>query len=138
MSPRCLFQSPKAFKRQQEENFGRLSPAEGETREFKEVLKKNEKEHMSLLSPRPVALPSKKNYPSLLSVGIVGKRVNKEDKEKLCYNCGKKGHWFVDCLVRCGRCCGDGHRTMDCSIVSSKGGIVKLKEIKRELEGRVR
>jgi hypothetical protein len=40
-----------------------------------------------------------------------------EEEKREFYNCGKKGHWFMDCLSGCGRCNGDGHRTIDCEVV---------------------
>jgi len=46
------------------------------------------------------------------------------DEEKVeCYNCGKKGHWFMDCLSGCGNCNGDGHRTIDCGVVKGHIGL---------------
>jgi hypothetical protein len=47
-----------------------------------------------------------------------------KDEEKVeCYNCGKKGHWFMDCLSGCGKCNGDGHRTIDCGVVKVHVGF---------------
>ena len=72
--------------------------------------------------PRPrVAKPSSttsggKKYPSLTSFAVE-KVVDEEEESKICYNCGKKGHWFMNCISGCGRCNGDGHRTIDCVVV---------------------
>ncbi|KAH8758509.1 hypothetical protein F5882DRAFT_480240 [Hyaloscypha sp. PMI_1271] len=76
----------------------------------------------SLETPRPrVATPSSatpggKKYPSLTSVAVE-KVVDEEADSKICYNCGQKGHWFMNCTSGCGRCNGDGHRTIDCTVV---------------------
>jgi hypothetical protein len=45
---------------------------------------------------------------------------NEDVKKDACYNCGKKGHWFMDCTVNCGRCGEDRHRTIDCIVVGHK------------------
>jgi len=37
-----------------------------------------------------------------------------EIDRSLCYNCLAKGHSFLDCTKKCGRCGKDGHRTIDC------------------------
>lgn len=73
--------------------------------------------------------PHKKKYPSILSVSIAGHGLDtKEEKAQLCYNCGKKGHWFVDCLVSCGHCAKNGHRTMDCVVVGAKSKAAVMKK----------
>jgi hypothetical protein len=63
-------------------------------------------------------------HPSLVSVAIG------EGEKSICYNCGKKGHWFMDCLVGCGRCGGGGHRTIDCEAVKQHIGLM----VKEEME----
>ncbi len=52
----------------------------------------------------------------------VVEKAGEEDKRE-CYNCGKKGHWFIDCLSGCGKCNGDGHRTIDCGVVKVHIGL---------------
>jgi hypothetical protein len=52
----------------------------------------------------------------------VVEKAGEEDKRE-CYNCGKKGHLFMDCLSRCGKCNGDGHRTIDCGVVKVNIGL---------------
>jgi hypothetical protein len=52
----------------------------------------------------------------------VVEKAGEEDKRE-CYNCGKKGHWFMDCLSGCGKCNGDGHRTIDCGVVQVNIGL---------------
>lgn len=128
-------------KRYQDQEFGRLSPVHGEKKKEsrKQALPAAREEHTKAISPKPAAPAVKPRFLSLLSVAVVGSGLDSEaEKQKLCYNCGKKGHWFVDCLVGCGRCAGDGHRTMDCSIVSSRHGFTRLKEITGELKRKLR
>ncbi|KAE8443778.1 hypothetical protein EG329_001372 [Mollisiaceae sp. DMI_Dod_QoI] len=67
----------------------------------------------------------KKKYPSLASVAVPGMGIG---DELVCYNCGKKGHWFMDCEVACGRCRGDGHRTINCDLLG-KGKVIKLEGV---------
>ncbi|KAH6720176.1 hypothetical protein BKA61DRAFT_708380 [Leptodontidium sp. MPI-SDFR-AT-0119] len=119
--------------------FGRLRPSEEDGEIFrdwkhssggdinKEVtqerkMETNRETKKENLKPKAIEpSPRKRKYPSLLSVAVAGHGLDtKEERKKLCYNCGKKGHWFVDCLVSCGHCKGNGHRTMDCSIVGAK------------------
>ncbi|KUJ21382.1 uncharacterized protein LY89DRAFT_665814 [Mollisia scopiformis] len=67
-------------------------------------------------------------YPTVLS----GRSPDIPDgPDTLCYNCGKKGHWFIDCMVGCGRCGEDGHKTYHCDF-SGKEKKVKLEEIKED------
>ena len=49
------------------------------------------------------------------------------EKNMICYNCGKLEHSFVNCLVKCGHCGFDGHKTMYCESVcpTSKSTIKK-------------
>lgn len=54
-----------------------------------------------------------KKYKSWAEVALA--KAGEEEKVE-CYNCGKKGHWFMDCLSSCGKCNGDGHRTIDCGV----------------------
>lgn len=51
----------------------------------------------------------------------LGKAADEDKRE--CYNCGKKGHWFMDCLSGCGKCNGNGHRTIDCGVVKVHIGL---------------
>lgn len=86
-------------------------------------------------APKPrVATPSPtatKKYPSLLSVTV--SKLDDEAKKRICYNCGKKGHWFMNCLLGCGKCGKDGHRTIDCSVVKLHAtAMVKKENIKKE------
>ncbi|KAH7360380.1 hypothetical protein BKA65DRAFT_577094 [Rhexocercosporidium sp. MPI-PUGE-AT-0058] len=83
------------------------------------------KENLPVLKPKAVEIsPRKRTYPGLFSVSSTLHGLDtKEEKDKLCYNCGKKGHWFVDCLVCCGHCKGDGHRTRDCNVVGASLGM---------------
>jgi hypothetical protein len=54
-------------------------------------------------------------------------------EKRVCYNCGQKGHWFMDCLLGCGKCGKDGHRTIDCSVVRLHAGMLAKEEnIKKE------
>ena len=69
------------------------------------------------LSPHKPKVELKK-YPNSTSV-LIGTVDDEDGKKKICYNCGKKGHWFMDCKVGCGKCGGDGHRTIDCLVVQS-------------------
>ncbi|KAG4436233.1 hypothetical protein IFR05_008289 [Cadophora sp. M221] len=72
------------------------------TREQKmETKKKITKEDLPILNPQAIkSSPSKRNCPRLQSVSVAGYGLDtKEDKKKVCYNCGKKGHWTMDCSV---------------------------------------
>jgi len=74
-------------------------------------------------TPQTPKLEAKK-YPNSISV-IIGSLDDEEGKKKICYNCGKKGHWFMDCKIGCGKCGGDGHRTIDCVVVRSHMALGK-------------
>jgi len=40
--------------------------------------------------------------------------------EVVCYNCRRKEHGFMDCVVSCDRCGRGGHRTIDCGLVGGE------------------
>lgn len=71
-------------------------------------------------SERPPGKRQEKAYNSWRAKVV--EKAGKEDKRE-CYNCGKKGHWFMDCLSGCGKCNGDGHRTIDCGVVKVNIGL---------------
>jgi hypothetical protein len=88
-------------------------------------------------SPGPakprVATPSPittRKYPSRLSVTVW--KLDDEAEKRVCYNCGRKGHWFIDCLLGCGKCGEDGHRTIDCSVVKLHATTMVKENIKKE------
>ena len=79
-----------------------------------------------LSRPKAVEPSSKrKSYPNLLPVTVEGPKLR--GKNTICYNCGKGEDTFVDCLVKCGHCGRDGHKTMYCESVraTSKSAIQK-------------
>ncbi|KAE9379567.1 hypothetical protein N431DRAFT_460819 [Stipitochalara longipes BDJ] len=73
---------------------------------------------------RDTSKSEEKRYPNSTSVTI-GSLDDEEEKSKICYNCGKKGHWFMDCKIGCGKCGGDGHRTIDCVVVRPHSALGK-------------
>lgn len=62
-----------------------------------------------------VAAPTGPTYPSLASVAVP--QQGEIFKNTVCYNCGDKGHVFMECTFGCGHCGNEGHRTIDCLIV---------------------
>jgi hypothetical protein len=78
-------------------------------------------------TPSPTAA---KKYPSLLSVTVP--KLDDEAEKRICYNCGQKGHWFMDCLLGCGKCGNDGHRTIDCSVVKWQAIHVVKENLKKK------
>ena len=71
-------------------------------------------------SERRVPSPSPARKEKFAVLPPVPLTFSEDVKKDACYNCGKKGHWFMDCVVNCGRCGEDGHRTIDCIIVGHK------------------
>jgi hypothetical protein len=64
-------------------------------------------------------------------VSVTVEKVDVKEEKQVCYNCGKKGHWFMDCLFGCGKCEGVGHRTIDCQVVKMHTGQVVKEETVR-------
>lgn len=106
-------------------NLNRAAEMERKTEGKIEARKETMKESLPVLPSKPVELPiRRKKYTSLPSVGVPSKAVDvREDKGGVCYNCGKKGHSFVDCLVKCGHCDLDGHKTMYCKLVHPRAKL---------------
>ncbi|KAI9055241.1 hypothetical protein LZ554_000205 [Drepanopeziza brunnea f. sp. 'monogermtubi'] len=123
----------------------RLSPlrVRGETRERKKEEVTEKETNNVIKKPLPLrqvtSSMAKKREPSspFVSVAPVRGLADREEEEKLCYNCGRKGHSFMECVAGCGRCEGDGHKTIDCSIVGLKHGLQRLGTIKRGVEKRL-
>ncbi|KAK0109928.1 hypothetical protein ONS95_002597 [Cadophora gregata] len=74
-------------------------------------------ENLSLLKTKAVG-PSleRKKSSGLLAVDAPGHGQQTEGKKAICFNCGKTGHEFLDCLVKCGHCGKDGHKTFCCKM----------------------
>lgn len=66
----------------------------------------------------------KKKYPNLTSVAIPELQVG---EKLICYNCGGMGHWLMDCMVACGRCAGNGYKTIDCDYLG-QGKLIKMEK----------
>lgn len=49
-----------------------------------------------------------------IMVKTLKKEMGIPDPEVVCYNCLGRGHRFMECVVMCGRCGRDGHRTVYC------------------------
>lgn len=118
-------QLSRGSEKDREVDWGRLSSAGGEqvqaAREGTAMRK--EKVIQKYLPPKVAVTFAKKTRPIFLPIAVAGRGLGKDEREMLCYNCGKKGHCFVDCLAGCGRCQGDGHRTMDCKALRPRHGI---------------
>ncbi|EKD20849.1 uncharacterized protein L3040_000954 [Drepanopeziza brunnea f. sp. 'multigermtubi'] len=138
-------QSSRGHNHHQGHEVGRLWPlrVRGDAREPKveEATEKETNNVIKKLFPlRQVTSSSTRTRePSLPFVSVTAVRglAYREEEEKLCYNCGRKGHSFMECVAGCGRCEGDGHRTMDCSIVGLKHGLQRRETIKRGVEKRL-
>ncbi|RDW92465.1 hypothetical protein BP5796_01859 [Coleophoma crateriformis] len=110
-------------------NFSRLSQKPHE--EYDSCSGRNLKQshyHAStdLDAPRPV----KEELAS-----IIHEHPLKKDRV-VCYNCGKEDdHYFMDCMVDCGHCGADGHKTIYCPTIDISEEKLKRKAEVEEVDG---
>ena len=89
----------------------------GQSTPFKEEL-----QHRLAKPKLDLSKPEEQKYPS--SASIMTASLDEEIRANtICYNCGKKGHWFMVCKRGCGKCGGDGHATIDCMVVRPRIGF---------------
>ncbi len=89
----------------------------GQSTPFKEEL-----QHRLAKPKLDLSMPGEQKYPSSESI-MTGSLDEEIRANTICYNCGKKGHWFMDCKRGCGKCGGDGHVTIDCIIIRPRIGL---------------
>ncbi|RDW80081.1 hypothetical protein BP6252_04719 [Coleophoma cylindrospora] len=66
---------------------------------------------------------------------IVHEHPLKKDRV-VCYNCGKEDdHYFMDCMVDCGHCGADGHKTIYCPTIDISERKLKRKAEVEEVDG---